>query len=87
MWFGSTAGHGQPDEHRQPSGTMRERTPGHWELRAFSGRDPVSGKPRQATRTFVGGEWAAAKALSKPIADVGAGKFNRSSATLGPLLD
>ena len=68
-------------------GTMRERTPGHWELRAFSGRDPVSGKPRQATRTFVGGERAAAKALSTLIADVEAGKFSRSSATLGQLLD
>jgi len=66
---------------------MRERTPGHWELRAFSGRDPVSGKPRQATRTFVGGERAAAKALSTLVADVEAGKFSRSSATLGQLLD
>lgn len=66
---------------------MRERTPGHWELRAFTGRDPVSGKPRQATRTFVGGERAAAKALSTLIADVEAGKFSRSSATLGQLLD
>ena len=41
---------------RRKSGTMRQRAPGHWELRAFVGRDPISGKPRQATRTFVGSE-------------------------------
>jgi hypothetical protein len=41
-------------------GTMWGRSPGHRELRAFSGKDPVTGEPRQATRTFVGGERAAA---------------------------
>ncbi len=68
-------------------GTMRERSPGHWELRAFTGRDPVTGKPRQATRTFKGGERAAAKALSALVAEVEAGKFNRTTATVGQLLD
>jgi integrase len=66
---------------------MRERSPGHWELRAFAGNDPVSGKPRQATRTFVGGERAAARALSGLVAEVEAGKFKRTSATVGQLLD
>ena len=66
---------------------MRERAPGHWELRAFLGRDPISGKPRQATRTFVGSDRAATKELSKLVAEVEAGKFDRSTATLGQLLD
>lgn len=39
---------------------MRERTagPDHWQRRAFVGRDPVSGQPRQVDRTFVGGQRA-----------------------------
>ncbi|MGO8873688.1 MAG: tyrosine-type recombinase/integrase [Acidimicrobiales bacterium] len=68
-------------------GTMRERSPGHWELRAFAGRDPITGKPKQATRTFVGGERAAAKALGALVADVDAGKFKPTTATVGQLLD
>ena len=68
-------------------GTMRERSPGHWELRAFIGRDPKSGKPRQATRSFHGTQRAAGKALSALVAEVEAGRFNRSSATVGQLLD
>src|SRR5665213_867479 len=70
-------------------GTMRERPTGsgHWELRAFIGRDPVTGKPKQATRTFVGGERAAAKALGALVAEVDAGKFKPTTATVGQLLD
>jgi integrase len=68
-------------------GTMRERSPGHWELRAFTGPDPITGKPKQATRTFVGGERAAAKALGVLVAEVDAGKFKPMTATVGQLLD
>ena len=69
------------------SGTMRERSPGRWQLRAFAGRDPLTGKPRQVARTFVGGERAAAKALAALVAEVESGKFNRTTATVGQLLD
>jgi len=68
-------------------GTMRERSPGHWELRAFAGRDAITGKPKQATRTFVGGERAAAKALGVFVAEVDSGKFKPTSVTVGQLLD
>ena len=68
-------------------GTMRERSPDHWELRAFSGKDPVTGKPLRATRTFVGSEKQAGKALSALVAEVEAGKFNRTTVTVGQLLD
>ncbi len=66
---------------------MRERSPGHWELRAFTGRDPVTGKVRQTTRTFHGTEKAAGKALSQLVSEVEAGTFDRTSATVGQLLD
>jgi integrase len=68
-------------------GTMRERSPGHWELRAFVGRDPVTGKPRQATRTFTGGERAASKELARLVGDVEKGKFKRTTVTVGQMLD
>jgi integrase len=66
---------------------MRERSPGHWELRAFVGRDPVTGKARQMTRTFHGTEKAAGKALSQLVSEVESGTFDRTSATLSQLLD
>jgi len=66
---------------------MRERSAGHWELRAFTGNDPVTGKPTRATETFIGTEKAAGTALSALVAKVNAGKFNRSTATVGQLLD
>ena len=66
---------------------MRERSPGHWQLRAFIGPDPVTGKPRQVARTFTGTEPAAAKALGKLVSEVESGKFNRTNVTVGQLLD
>ena len=68
-------------------GTMRERSPGHWQLRAYVGRDPVSGKPRQVTRTFAGGERAAAKALAALVAEAETDGFKRTAATVSQLLD
>jgi len=66
---------------------MRERSPGHWQLRAYAGRDPATGKPRQVTRTFRGGERAAAKALAALVTEVGTDKFRGTTATVGQLLD
>ncbi|CAN5856789.1 hypothetical protein BH18ACT2_BH18ACT2_21870 [soil metagenome] len=33
---------------------MRERSPGTWELIVEAGRDPVTGRMRQVSRTFHG---------------------------------
>ena len=66
---------------------MRERSPGHWQLRAYVGRDPVTGKSRQVTRTFRGGQRAAAKALAAMVTEVEAGKVSRTTATLSQLLE
>ena len=71
---------------RQP-GTKRERSPGHWQLRVFNGYDPVTGNPRQATRTFAGTEREASKALAALVTEVASGKFDRTRATVGQLLD
>ena len=45
-------------------GTMRERPPGHWQLRAFAGNDSITGKPTQRSKTFKGTEKQAAKELA-----------------------
>jgi len=66
---------------------MRERSPGHWQLRAYAGDDPLTGQPMQVSRTFLGGQRAAAKALAGLVTEVQAGKFKRSTATVGQLLD
>jgi hypothetical protein len=66
---------------------MRERSAGHWELRTFTGNGPVTGKPTRATQTFIGTEKAANKALSALVAKVDAGKFDRTTATVGQVLD
>ena len=72
------------------SGTMRERPPGSgtWELRAYVGRDPETGKPRQVSRTFRGGKRQARRALDELVADVAAGRAKTTTArSFGQLLD
>jgi integrase len=66
---------------------MRERSPGHWQLRAFAGPDPVTGQPRQIARSFTGSKTAAGKALAKLVSEVEAGKYTGTTATVGQLLD
>ena len=71
------------------TGTIRERSPGHFEFRAFNA---ATGK--QVTRTYVhpGGEpgvgiRAARAALARLVTDVANGKYGGEKATLGHLLD
>lgn len=67
---------------------MRERTPGHWQIRAFAGPDRITGKPRQVSRTIVGGQRAAAKALATLVAEVETGRHRATTQrTVGDLLD
>lgn len=42
-----------------PQVSLRERRPGVWEVRVYAGRDPVTGKTRQLSRTVRGGKKAA----------------------------
>ena len=51
-------------------GSLRERSPGVWELRVYTGRDPVTGKERAVSRTFRGGKREASTALSKLVGEL-----------------
>lgn len=68
-------------------GSIRERSKGVWELRAYVGRDGLSGKPRQISRTFRGGKRDANTALAKLVAETSDGKHGGSNATVAQLLD
>ena len=70
------------------AGTLREKSRGVWELRAFAGRDPVTGRSRQVSRTFRGGRREAERKLAELVADVSTGGSHGDSAvTFGELLD
>lgn len=76
------------------AGTIRERSPGRWELRAYVGSDPVTSKPKQVTRTYVSprrepgaGKREASKHLSQLVAEVERGAHGDTKATFGALLD
>ena len=69
------------------AGSMRERSPGVWQLRAYLGKDPLTGNPIQASRTFKGTGAAAKKALARLVTEVDDRKFDRTRATMGQLLD
>jgi len=68
------------------TGTKRERSPGHWQLRVYVGKDS-RGRPIQVSRSFSGGVRAAGKALANLVAEVDAQKLHPSTVTVGQLLD
>jgi integrase len=69
-------------------GTMKERTPGTWQLRVYTGTDPRTGNPRQSTKTFKGGKRAAESALASFVTEVEQGRTPLSSSTtVAELLD
>lgn len=69
-------------------GTKDERSPGVWRLRVFIGRDPVTGNPRQVTRTFRGTKKQADTALAEFLTEVSSGALPvEGSTTLGAFLD
>lgn len=72
-------------------GTLRERSPGVWQLRVYVGRDPVTGRPRQIARTVHtknrGGKGEALAALADFYAEVEAqGLRMGSEHTMGSLM-
>jgi len=64
---------------------MRERSPGVWELVVEAGRDPVTGKRRQASRVFRGNLRDAKKARAALLVEVSKGRHTGSRATLDDL--
>ena len=71
------------------AGHARQRGNGTWELRAYVGRDPITGRKRYATRTVAArGKREADKALAAFVASVGAGTARPSAAvTFGELVE
>ena len=63
------------------------KSDGVYELRVFTGRDPLTGRPQQVSRTHHGGVTSANSALRKLIDEVESGHSGASGATLGGLLD
>ncbi len=66
---------------------MRERSPGAWELIVEAGRDPVTGKRRQASRIFNGTLTEAKKARAALITEVSKGRHTGTKATMNDLFD
>ncbi len=66
-------------------GTMRRRGDA-WELRAYAGRDPVTGRKKTATKTFRGGSREAEEALAAFVTEVAGGGHAVQDATMGDLL-
>jgi integrase len=67
-------------------GTKRKRREGVWEVRAYLGRDPVTGKPRQISKTVYGGAKAADEAL-RDLIEKQAPRSDGMGASFGQLLD
>jgi integrase len=81
------------DERDAMKGTMREQSKGKWELRVSTGKNPVTGKYGEVSRTFVGTKSAAGTELANLVADVSKGKHKpgavgfSSATTVAQLID
>jgi len=69
------------------AGSIREVTPGVWQVRYAVGRDPVSGKYRQVARNVRGSKREAQKVLYALITDADAGKISGTTATFFDLAE
>lgn len=58
-----------------------------WELRAYAGLDPLTGRQKYVTRTFRGGKREAEDALARLVAEVSGGGHAAKDATVRDLLD
>jgi integrase len=58
----------------RPTGHIRERSPGSWELRYSLGTDPATGKRRMATTTVKGNRRAAEKELRRLLRSLDTGE-------------
>jgi integrase len=67
-------------------GTIRKRAEGVFEVRAYIGRDPVTGQPRQVSRTVRGGIRAARAKLAELETEAAQGKLDGTDATVADLL-
>jgi hypothetical protein len=66
---------------RRPSGHIRERSPGSWELRYSLGTDPATGKRRTGTKTVLGSRRAAEQELRRALTALEDGEHVQRSRT------
>ena len=58
----------------RPTGHIRERSPGSWELRYSLGSDPATGRRKTATATVKGNRRAAEKELRRLLRTLDTGE-------------
>jgi integrase len=63
------------------SGNLRSLRSGVWEARIDAGRDTLTGKRRQISRTVYGTKREAQKVLNEMAAEADRGEFTGTSAT------
>lgn len=68
-------------------GSLREQRTGYWQLRAYAGTDPVTGKRRYVTRGFKGGRREAERALRALAVEVDEGRHRSTEGTVAYLLE
>jgi integrase len=68
-------------------GTKRQKAPGVWEIRVYVGRDPISGKKRQISRTVHGPAKVADAALRDLVDSLAPGSADGLGVAFSQLLD
>ena len=67
------------------SGEMRQRRPGVWEVRLEAGRDPVTGRRLQISRSVTGTKRDAQKALNELAVEADKGRYLGTATTFRQL--
>jgi hypothetical protein len=69
------------------SGSLRERSPGVWEIRVALGRDPLTGNYRTVSRTVHGGKRKAREEIARIVNSAANGRFQGTRANVRFLTD
>ena len=69
------------------AGSIRQRGKESWEVRAFAGKDPATGRKRYTTRTLRGTRRDAEVALGRLVAEIEDGQHAVRAGTVGELCD
>ena len=68
-------------------GGLRQKSPGIWEVRLEAGRDPVTGRRRQVSRSVHGSKRQAQAVLNTLLADANIDQGGRTTANFKQLSD
>jgi integrase len=69
------------------AGSIRQRGKQSWEVRAFVGKDPVTGKKQYATKTIRGDKRDAEIALGRMLGEIEDGQYAVRAGTVGELCE